>query len=264
MWLRTLIQISFATTFVTAKEKQDAAHQTKNHLRAAPRPRIIGGDETEPTRFPFTVSLQNIQHFCGGSLIAPDVVLTAAVSLGAYACCRPPIAATILMFLSFTRTINQHCTIVDFKQVKVVIGSHTVDGKVTMGKEVEEIPAGRVYTHPDYNSMDNNNDFALVFLPRPAVSNVEYVRLNTDGQVPLAGDTLTAIGWGDISVESSYDPSNILMEVDVDYIENDVCDASADSKESYQGMILDGMLCASSPGKDGCQGDSGELSKWDA
>jgi secreted trypsin-like serine protease len=38
--------------------------------------RIIGGKETTAGRFPFTVSLSDdIGHFCGGSLIAPDVVL---------------------------------------------------------------------------------------------------------------------------------------------------------------------------------------------
>ncbi len=41
--------------------------------------RIIGGSETGTTEFPFVVSLQDqYGHFCGGSLIAPNIVLTAA------------------------------------------------------------------------------------------------------------------------------------------------------------------------------------------
>ena len=42
-------------------------------------PRIIGGSLAGGNEFPFSVSMQdNIGHFCGGSLIAPNLVLTAA------------------------------------------------------------------------------------------------------------------------------------------------------------------------------------------
>ena len=41
--------------------------------------RIIGGEEAEAGRFAYTVSFQNwLGHFCGGSLISRDVVLSAA------------------------------------------------------------------------------------------------------------------------------------------------------------------------------------------
>eukprot|EP01083_Nonionella_stella_P100641 284128_1 len=46
-------------------------------------PRIIGGSNAGGNEFPFSVSMQdNIGHFCGGSLIAPNLVLTAAHCLG--------------------------------------------------------------------------------------------------------------------------------------------------------------------------------------
>ncbi len=42
-------------------------------------PRIAGGTEAEPGEFPWTVALfKNGQHFCGGSLISPTHILTAA------------------------------------------------------------------------------------------------------------------------------------------------------------------------------------------
>ena len=42
---------------------------------------VIGGGEAEKGRHPYIVSLQNdLEHFCGASLIAPDVVLTAGES----------------------------------------------------------------------------------------------------------------------------------------------------------------------------------------
>ena len=41
--------------------------------------RIIGGKEAVAGKFSYVVSLaDDIGHFCGGSLIAPDIVLTAA------------------------------------------------------------------------------------------------------------------------------------------------------------------------------------------
>ena len=44
--------------------------------------RIMGGEDAEPGRYAYMVSLQSIDnrlsHFCGGTLIAPDIVLTAA------------------------------------------------------------------------------------------------------------------------------------------------------------------------------------------
>jgi secreted trypsin-like serine protease len=41
--------------------------------------RIIGGDEANAGEYPYAVSLSDsIGHFCGGSMIGPDVVLSAA------------------------------------------------------------------------------------------------------------------------------------------------------------------------------------------
>ena len=52
--------------------------------QSAKETRIIGGTEAEDGRHPYSVSLQapGNGHFCGGSLILKDVVLTAAHCLG--------------------------------------------------------------------------------------------------------------------------------------------------------------------------------------
>jgi len=56
---------------------QDVAEiETTKSLRD---PRIIGGQVASTQKYKYSVSLQDsIGHFCGGSLICPDVVLTAA------------------------------------------------------------------------------------------------------------------------------------------------------------------------------------------
>ena len=54
--------------------------ENESHERVF-KERIIGGFQTPMERYPYTVSLQSTGidgHFCGGSLIAPDVVLSAA------------------------------------------------------------------------------------------------------------------------------------------------------------------------------------------
>jgi trypsin len=41
--------------------------------------RIIGGEEATPGEYSYMVSLSdNISHFCGGSLLSRDVILSAA------------------------------------------------------------------------------------------------------------------------------------------------------------------------------------------
>jgi trypsin len=189
--------------------------------------RIIGGTATDPTRYSYLVSLQTTQHFCGATIIAPDVILTAA-----------------------------HCTIFDYDDVTIQIGGYTVDGEESSGERVDVVKARRIYVHPQYDSNINSNDFALIILERPTVAGVQYVRLNDDHLLEM--NTLTALGWGDTTPEDGYDFSNVLREVQVDYVENGVCDASTDGVDSYEGMIFEEMICASAAEKDGCQGDSGK------
>jgi secreted trypsin-like serine protease len=49
-------------------------------LNVFSQPRIIGGENAEPNRYPYMVSLLKPSgvHTCGGVLVAKDVVLTAA------------------------------------------------------------------------------------------------------------------------------------------------------------------------------------------
>jgi len=43
------------------------------------RARIIGGDEAEAGSYPYAVSFQDsLGHFCGGSVVGRDVILSAA------------------------------------------------------------------------------------------------------------------------------------------------------------------------------------------
>jgi len=184
--------------------------------------RIIGGQEAQEDLYSFTVALvDSLGFFCGGSLIARDVVLTAA-----------------------------HCQGAPFD---IVVGRHDLkdnDGEV--------IPINKQQPHPEYNDKNTDNDFMLVFLTRPISVNVELVKLNVSPSVPSVGDRVTVMGWGDTDIRDDVSTlSDVLMKVSVKVISNLDCEESKDAYDSYYGQITENMLCAKANLQDSCQGDSG-------
>jgi len=191
--------------------------------------RIIGGNEATEDRHSYAVSLSDdIGHFCGGSLIAPDVVLTAA-----------------------------HC---QGGAYDVIVGRHDVDDT-----DGEVIKTKYDKPHPNYNPSTTDQDFMLVFLLSPvSVTNVDLVKLNKDNNYPSVDEEVTVMGWGDTNIQDSVsDLSDVLMHVDVNVISNNECDDSegyvSGYFDSYNGQITNNMLCARvvGGGEDACQGDSG-------
>jgi V8-like Glu-specific endopeptidase len=62
--------------------QQETGLSGSNHLRGASEIdyKIINGDDAKKDRYPYYVALLDARgkHRCGGSLIAPDIVLSAA------------------------------------------------------------------------------------------------------------------------------------------------------------------------------------------
>mmetsp|Transcript_8798 Transcript_8798/g.18606 ORF Transcript_8798/g.18606 Transcript_8798/m.18606 type:complete len:421 (+) Transcript_8798:343-1605(+) len=193
--------------------------------------RIIGGRSAEPDSFPYVVSIQNTisGHYCGGSLIGRDVVLTAA-----------------------------HCGEVPFDQA--AIGRQDLSTN-----EGQEIPISSAVIHPNFNEDTNlNNDVMLIFLENPIPntnSNVQLVTLNSDESYPPYNSPVTVAGWGRTEANVAWSFSNQLMTVDVNVISNGECEMSEGTYDgayaNYVGQITDGMLCAKGDNKDTCNGDSG-------
>lgn len=207
---------------VSADADKLFSHETgKNHFNDLRSRLIIGGTEAEKGRYPYKVLLKSSGRLsCGGSLIHPQWVLSAA-----------------------------HCSGM-FDTVE--IGRHDLSDD---SEEYEIIGVGFEVIHPNYKLSTNfDYDFMLIYLSE-RTNYTSFITLD-DGSVNLTkGFDVTAMGWGVIDTESK-EISDVLMEVELDIVSNKDCEAAYE-KSDVVDSITDDMLCASREGKDSCQGDSG-------
>ncbi|KAF4116314.1 hypothetical protein G5714_003803 [Onychostoma macrolepis] len=188
--------------------------------------KIVGGQGAVQGSWPWQASLHRItseSHFCGGSLINKDWVLSAAH------CFRS------------TASYN----------VKIYLGRHLQTG--SNSNEISRTVT-RLITHPSYSSTTQNNDIALLQLSS-SVTFTDYIRpvcLAATGSVFGGGTKSWITGWGKLNSGDTQIP-NILQEVQIPIVNNSVCN------KAYGGIITSNMLCSGldEGGKDSCQGDSG-------
>jgi len=150
--------------------------------------RIVGGTPVGARERPFLVSLQTDygSHFCGGSLIAPNWILTAA-----------------------------HCT--QSSPGLVRVGLHRLSD--SSNECVQTRAVLQTINHPFYNTDTLANDISLLQLS----SAVDYppVTLNSAELLEQAASMLTVAGWGTTSMGGSLARSP--MQVDVPVVSNDAC-----------------------------------------
>ncbi|MFT7803433.1 transmembrane protease serine 13-like [Arapaima gigas] len=190
--------------------------------------RIIGGTPAQLGQWPWQLSLQfQGSHMCGGSLVAPDFLLSAA-----------------------------HCFSGSDPLTLKPSNWNVYGGMVLMNNLSLPYFVSKIIIHENYNSKTFDYDFALVKLSTPVMfsNTIQPVCLPTFNQTVAPGTKCWTSGFGR-TVQKSAQISTVMMQVSVNIIDSSVCNSSI----VYPNLITSNMLCAGdlNGGKDSCQGDSG-------
>jgi secreted trypsin-like serine protease len=190
---------------------------------------VVGGQPTAEGARPYAVALVvaglpvSRGYFCGGTVVAPQVVVTAA-----------------------------HC----------VVGAEAGDFDVLAGRTNlrsgggVRLPAARVTVHPSYDSSRTTNDIAVVHTAQQLpVTPLPLPSAEEDAILATVGSEMTVAGWGATEPDSSTIPDN-LQETAVQGLEPARC--TRPYRENFRRSV---MVCAGQPpsggAPDACTGDSG-------
>ncbi|WP_338785501.1 trypsin-like serine protease [Streptomyces sp. DG1A-41] len=229
---------------VAGKTTKSSLSTSRNTSGSAIDPKIIGGSETTITSAPWMAQLHyyddrgtsttsdDIGFFCGGAVVAPTKILTAAHCVKGY----------------------------DWRaNGAIVTGTSqlpSADGTDLHGGTVTGV--WRQWNHPSYNATTIDNDIAVLTLPVPVKATP--IRMTTSGDTTSykAGTSAKVYGWGRTS-STSDDISETLKTATLP-VQSDTTCAGAYGSDFVRGH----MVCAGNPatGSDAgtttvCNGDSG-------
>ncbi|XP_069506484.1 trypsin-like [Ambystoma mexicanum] len=179
--------------------------------------KIVGGYTCPEHSVPYQASLNAGYHFCGGSVINSEWVVSAA-----------------------------HC----YKsRIQVRLGEHNIE--VLEGSELF-INSAKVIRHPKYSSRTLDNDIMLIKLEAPATFSARVQAVALPTQCAAAGTECLISGWGNTLSSGSNYPDLLQCLIAPILSDND-CRKSYPGQIT-ENMICAGFL---EGGKDSCQGDSG-------
>ncbi|NBE51128.1 serine protease [Streptomyces boluensis] len=199
---------------------------------------VVGGKPVQAAEHPWVVAVASRDRFggtrsgqfCGGAVVGTRTVLTAA------------------------HCLSREVLGVPLNEVRdLEIIAERGDLEAAGGREVA---VRRVSVNPEYDSITNAGDVAVLTLakPLPAASVIPMAGPGHSAYEP--GRTASVYGWGDTTGKGDY--ARTLRAAQVRVLSDAVCE------QAYPGTtdgkyLADSMLCAGeeSGGKDACQGDSG-------
>uniref|UniRef100_A0A158R5J4 Peptidase S1 domain-containing protein n=1 Tax=Syphacia muris TaxID=451379 RepID=A0A158R5J4_9BILA len=193
--------------------------------------KIVGGNKAVPYSWPWQVevctkSWGECDLLCGGSLIAPEWVLTAA-----------------------------HC-VEDLEKYPdyfgIKIGTYDYSDDNEPGEVVRYVD--EIYRHPLFRyPLRHSNDIALIHIKGGPVNYTNHIQpiclpKSLDDKI-IEGKTAYVTGWG--AVQEKGNVSKELLQAGVPFLNATQCE------EEYPNKIDETMECAGTDGIDSCQGDSG-------
>ncbi|XP_076285721.1 trypsin-1-like [Lasioglossum baleicum] len=195
-------------------------------------PRVVGGSEAVRGKFPWQVSLQwgvlSYSHFCGGSMITAQWVITAG-----------------------------HCVdaVPSYGQFVVKAGKHSLRSTES---EEQVVAVAKSFVHEKYPGNVAPNDIALLKLSKPLklTKSVQPISLPAAGSIPTGNAVLS--GWGSTSRTNSPIMPDKLQSVTLPLIDLKTCKKAV---EDLTGPSpLDPVNVCTGPltgGYSACSGDSG-------